>query len=794
MSSSFTSPLVPPPRWRTWSSLVRSLGFVLLFTSLGWAGCTHVELVTLPPDIRIARPTSDLPSSLAALSGRWDGRWGGTSVLVLIVERVDRQSADIIYAYGGSAEFPPWTGRTTAQVIGERNFVIRFPEAVLRFELVGDILIGESRRPSGTLLGTISMVRFASQPGLVSLRLTGPPGAEVSLDGRRGLEIGPEGTCEVIVSPGVYEIEVSQLGFEPWRERLELELEHRRVERTIALVPLAPPLLKVLDPAPQAVIVTESVRLRADISSRYRLHRVQVTPSEGGRRLLSPLAGSTPEAPWRVDTEIPLIPGLNQIVIEAEDEHGGKTSEILIVERRRLATLEFRALPGVEVDIGDSRHTTDENGRLSLSIAPGTYQVLAKKVGFQTLQVSITLSAGVTASQHLTMIPLTTQPLQPSTRSQPVAPPSDSEPPRIALNYPPPQLKVSGEDLVVLGLITDNVAVDRVELTVNGILVPGSRDIRVRSRSYALRVPVLLRHGENVLEVTATDPAGNSTQVVTTVLRVAPPPAATPARRRWAVVIGVGEYDDPTIPRLPFASRDAEAIYDFLTTRGGYAPENVLLLTDGGAIKPTLQNIRRAFGDFLTRKPDREDMVLVYFAGHGAPEIDASGTEADGFSRYLVPRDAEAGSLYATAFPMDEISRVFRRIPAERVVVLLDTCYSGAAGGRTFSRNQTRSPAFSDVFLQRLTRSRGRIIITASGANEVALEISELSHGLFTHYVLEGLGGKADRDGDGVVTISELYEYVETQVEAKARSTGGRQRPQMTGEVEGSLPIAEVRR
>ena len=376
-------------------------------------------------------------------------------------------------------------------------------------------------------------------------------------------------------------------------------------------------------------------------------------------------------------------------------------------------------------------------------------------------------------------------------------PPADTEAPKIAINYPGPDTKIEREQLVVLGLVTDNVGVARVQVTVNGVEVAQPRDIGVSGRGLPIRVPAALQPGENAIEITATDKAGNVAQVVRAVTRVAPAVAAPPAPKvanRWAVVIGIGEYEHRAIPRLRFATRDAEAMYDFLTTKGGYPKQNVLLLTDTTAEKPTLQNIRRALGDFLFRRPGREDMVLIYYAGHGAPEVDAAGAETDGLSKYLIPRNADPDSLYSTAFPMDEIQKIFARIPSERVVMLLDTCYSGTAGGRTFARQRIRSGNLSDQFLERLTRSRGRVVITASGPNEVALESPELGHGIFTYYLLEGLAGKADRNGDGLVTVSELYEYVEDQVDRKAREAGGRQRPLMKGEIEGTLPLSRTAR
>jgi uncharacterized caspase-like protein len=204
--------------------------------------------------------------------------------------------------------------------------------------------------------------------------------------------------------------------------------------------------------------------------------------------------------------------------------------------------------------------------------------------------------------------------------------------------------------------------------------------------------------------------------------------------------------------------------------------------------------MRLALGDFLTRKTTRDDMVLIYYAGHGAPQADAASKEADGLSKYLIPRNVQPDSLRSTAFAMEEIQGILGRIPAERVVLLLDTSYNGMAGGRTFAPPNTRPQNLSDQFLERLTRSRGRLVITASGPNEVALELAELGHGLFTYYLLEGLSGKADRNGDGIVTVSELYPYVEDQVERKSRAAGGRQRPLMKGDIEGTLPLSHLGR
>jgi hypothetical protein len=373
----------------------------------------------------------------------------------------------------------------------------------------------------------------------------------------------------------------------------------------------------------------------------------------------------------------------------------------------------------------------------------------------------------------------------------------DTEAPRITINQPAPDARLTDEKILVTGLVTDNVEVVRVRVLVNGVEAPSLLDVGVVGRGVPVGVLADLRPGPNVIEVVATDKAGIVSQVARNVTRVTATAAAVPTpvagsgpriATRWAVVIGVGDYDNKSVPRLRFAESDADAMYRLLTTRAGYARENVLLLTDKAPEKPTLQNLRLAFGDFLPRKTTRDDLVLIYYAGYGAPDADAAG------ATYLIPRNVQMDSLRSTAFAMDELPGMLARVPAERVVLLLDTSYSGAAGGRTLEPPNARQRRLGDGFLERITRTRGRVVITASRPNEVALESPDLAHGLFTYYLLEGLSGKADMNGDGVVTVSELYPYVEDQVDRRSRASGGRQRPLMKGEIEGTLPLSRLGR
>lgn len=565
-----------------------------------------------------------------------------------------------------------------------------------------------------------------------------PPVVSLELEGPPGAQVriggslhalDAQGRLTLALLPGQHQIDATKEGFVPARQTVTLAPGQAKVTQRLALAQVVPPTITVLDPKAGTPVRTPDVRLRVEVKSSYRVSALRV-----GKEGDSAQQTFAPSA-------------------------GVKAGESWIVE-----TL-------VSLVEGENRvrlEAADEHG-------------------------------GKT-EQRMTIV---RQSIVATPAPAPVAPPapaSDNEAPKIALNYPPEGAKVDREQIVVLGLVTDNVAVDRVLVSVNGRMVAMTGDAAVSARSHPVRMPVTLQPGDNAIEVTAVDKAGNASQVVRTVARAAPAvaaPAAPPLLKheQWAVVIGVGNYESPSVPRLKYTVADADAIYKTVIGSMGFKKENVLLLTDRSERKPTLKNIKWALGTFLSRAAKKDDTVLIFFAGHGAPEVDARGLERDGLAKYLIPQDADPDDLFSTALPMDDLHTIFGRIESERIVVFLDACYSGATGGRTFTSKRTRASAsgLDDQFLERLTRSKGRAIVTASRATEVSIELPDLGHGVFTYYLVEGLKGAADLNHDGIVTLQELYEYLEQQVTRKARSAGGNQHPVMKGEMEGSLPLAKVR-
>jgi hypothetical protein len=253
--------------------------------------------------------------------------------------------------------------------------------------------------------------------------------------------------------------------------------------------------------------------------------------------------------------------------------------------------------------------------------------------------------------------------------------------------------------------------------------------------------------------------------------------AAPRIDKRWAVVIGVGEYESDDIPDLDFAPNDARAVRDFLLSDAAGPFDEVLFLENERA---TGAAMREALFVFL-QQADWDDLVVIYYAGHGAPDPGRPD------NLYLLPTDTELDRLAATGFPMWDVKTALRRqIAAERVLVIADACHSaGTADGETVGGGDSNQIAggFQELF----TPSR-RLMLTAADTNEFSLEDERWGgHGVFTHFLLDGLRGAGDLDANGIVTVTELFDHVSNQVRG---ATSGRQNPQLSGL--GDIPLAVV--
>ena len=289
---------------------------------------------------------------------------------------------------------------------------------------------------------------------------------------------------------------------------------------------------------------------------------------------------------------------------------------------------------------------------------------------------------------------------------------------------------------------------------------------------------IRLREGKNEITLLAQDAEGLTAKRTLSI-------QFTRKREEvWAVVIGISKYRG--IPSLKYAANDAREFYRYLTEVNAVPKDHIWLLLDEEA---TLDKLRSTLGTQLRRQAGKDDMVIIYLAGHGATERDATSPDGDGLEKYILPTNADPKDLYSTAMPMSEVARIFNRISSERLVFISDTCYSGASGGRTIPVIGTRANV-SGTFLDRLSQGKGRVILTASDANEVSVEKDELKHGVFTYYLLEALRGRGDLDQDGMITIDEVYRYVSMKV---PQATGQDQHPVKKGEMTGQIILGVVK-
>lgn len=237
--------------------------------------------------------------------------------------------------------------------------------------------------------------------------------------------------------------------------------------------------------------------------------------------------------------------------------------------------------------------------------------------------------------------------------------------------------------------------------------------------------------------------------------------AATSGSILWLLSIGVSRYASPDL-NLQFADADAQAMADTIQSaarNGPYREVRSLVLTNEDA---TRESILGGLSRFLGQAgPD--DVAVLFVAGHGIRDL-TSG------SYYFLPAPATAENLVTEGLRMsdfDEMLRVVRR-NVRAMVVMLDTCHAGALGipsSRVVS---------ADEMARQITAGEGFFLLAATKPGEESKEQSSLAHGAFTYAVLEGLRGSADTDGDGTLSVSELFGYVARRVPLL---THGRQHP-----------------
>jgi len=239
--------------------------------------------------------------------------------------------------------------------------------------------------------------------------------------------------------------------------------------------------------------------------------------------------------------------------------------------------------------------------------------------------------------------------------------------------------------------------------------------------------------------------------------------AAASKGELYAVIIGLKKFQDPQIPALTISDKDASDFYAFLKDRQKYfSNAHITLLLNEQA---TRANVSKALRQGL-RSAGKDDFVIIYLSGHGAADPSLPN------EYYFVTYDSQMDNLFATALMMND-QNLFKGIDTDRVLLMADACHSGG-----FSPGIQKSIAKeTDKFFSLFKTITGRISILSSKPDESSYEEPRYRNSIFTHYLLKGLRGEANKGSkDGVVTAKQIYNYV---YENTKDATEGLQHPQL---------------
>jgi hypothetical protein len=290
---------------------------------------------------------------------------------------------------------------------------------------------------------------------------------------------------------------------------------------------------------------------------------------------------------------------------------------------------------------------------------------------------------------------------------------------------------------------------------------------------------------------------------------------------RIALLVGVAKYRETGTVRVGDnrPRKEVNLVYsnaDPLAIQGGlvdpssiegssFAQEDILLLLDSQATKGAIHD---AIVNRIDPLEDENTIVVISFSGHGMYAPDDDGDEDDPYDEFLVPYgiDVTQGGPLQKTIRDDELASWLDELESQKIVLLLDTCFSG---GMAQSTSTTRvkslwtylapqhilSPQdWQDGFAQDV-QGAGRVVLMASAEDETSIESSELGQGVFTYYFAQALrSSSADTNGNGWVSATEAHAYLAPKVHDFALPED--QNPQIsdgvTGEVDLAMPLTSV--
>jgi hypothetical protein len=241
---------------------------------------------------------------------------------------------------------------------------------------------------------------------------------------------------------------------------------------------------------------------------------------------------------------------------------------------------------------------------------------------------------------------------------------------------------------------------------------------------------------------------------------------------KYALVIANNDYTDPGLAQLTAPGQDAEDFARVLQAAHIGAFDEVIPV-----INQPEPVVREAIDRFFQLKKS-DDLLILYFSGHGVRDEQGA--------LYLALKNTRLGLLRSTALRSDFVRESMDQSRSRRQVLILDCCNSGA-----FAQGTKAAVGVSIGTGAAFEGSGyGRVVLTATDSTQFAWEgervigSSETKNSLFTHFLVKGLQGEADTDGDGRISVDELYDYAYEQIVSRTPAqTPGKWSYKQQGEI-----------
>ena len=256
--------------------------------------------------------------------------------------------------------------------------------------------------------------------------------------------------------------------------------------------------------------------------------------------------------------------------------------------------------------------------------------------------------------------------------------------------------------------------------------------------------------------------------------------------KKWALLIGVEEYESPDVSRLSFAVKDVKAVAKHLPGLG-FPESNIRVMTSdikaaGDINRPINTGVLKAL-DYFASEVGPEDTFLLYFTGHGFSK------EGQTFLGSVNVDPASIETLQISGIPVTLLQSKMKKFKARQVIFVVDACRNDPENGKGDGDN-TRTANFSKSLKVAArpdgAQIGGSALLFACREGERAFEDAQKQQSIFTAYFIEALEGRADS-----LTMADITTYVQKQVTLWARQRQKQQTPELIQVGAGNIVLAD---